>query len=428
VLLSVAGLASCRLSSAFVAAGDAAGAGPDAAPVTDAGATVCTPAATFCDADGRTLHHCNAAGTGADPAMDQTCGFVCEDTACRFASNVPDATMAGCTDAAPVFAPVAGETVTYEPGGLSCNADCGGGSAFIPALPGFTGVTVVCVSALTLPPGILFDEVGAGEPLILLVAGAASISGEIHFDGGPGGADFAGAGETGGGAGGAPASAEGAAGGPGGGPGGGGGGMRVANEGGGGGGGGYAGTGGGGGTGGALSPGGPGGAPYGVAALAPLAGGSGGGGGADGASSFGGAGGGAGGGALQITARLTVSVAGKISVRGGEGGSPGTSLTHGAGGGGSGGGILIEARMVTAPGILDATGGDGGDSGGGGGGGANGVALDGTAGTGTAPAAGGAGGGGGAAGRIRLNAIDTVACGGAIPAPACTTGPLRLVP
>lgn len=99
----------------------------------------------------------------------------------------------------------------------------------------------------------------------------------------------------------------------------------------------------------------PAGAAYGSSALLPLIGGSGGGGGGGG-TSFAGSGGGGGGGALLLAASGTVNITGAVIANGGSsGGSP--SAGGGAtGGGGSGGAIRIVATTIAGNGSITAAG------------------------------------------------------------------------
>lgn len=102
----------------------------------------------------------------------------------------------------------------------------------------------------------------------------------------------------------------------------------------------------------------PGGAMYGSSALLPLLGGSGGGGGAGG-TSFVGSGGGGGGGALLIAASGTIQVTGAIRANGGASGASGGLGCGATGGGGSGGAIRLIATTISGNGAVSAAGGGG---------------------------------------------------------------------
>jgi len=378
--------------------------------VDDGCPAVCTPAAVFCDDDGRTLHTCNAEGTSAHPGDDVVCPFTCLDGQCVAAANVPEAFVAGCGPGAPPLAPAAGQVVRYVGNGITCSTDCGDGATFIPVTVVTTAtgdLAAACLSRLELPAGVTLDHDGSPAlRLALVVDGTARIAGAIRFDGGTGSGSPGTAGRSGGSAGpgghagaagctGAPCSGR-----PGGGPGAGGAATAAGQYGGGGGGASHASNGAAGGTGGTIGLGGVGGFTYGAGGTAPLEGGSGGGSGASALTGGGSGPGGGGGGAIQISARgaLTVPEGGVVSAAGGAGGAE--SGGHGGGGGGSGGTVVLQARSVGIAGMeqVSANGGGGGASAGAGGAGATMMTQSSFAGG--SSATGGGGGGGGGRGRV----------------------------
>ncbi|HEV8320491.1 MAG TPA: hypothetical protein VG389_02680 [Myxococcota bacterium] len=400
---------------------------------------VCTPATTQCDADGRTLHTCGALGGGFDPLLDSSCEFVCEGTACRYASNVPPATVAGCDATAPVLTPPAGTTVTIEigPSGMPqvvCSPHCGDGvtglvSGTVVMQPDATAppLAFFCFSDVAIPGGVsVVADFGLPWAVVLMSAGDFDVAGAVVADGEAASAMLMpGRAGPGGGGGGEAVMTLGDVGD---GPGGGGAGVAGSPAGAGGG-GGFGGAGGlGGGTG---TLGGPGGVVYGGAALTSLFGGSGGGAGA-GSNVVGYRHGGGGGGALHVLARGLLSITGTVSATGGAGLLSG-ACTNGGGGGGSGGGILLEAPSVAiSVGSLEADGGVGGVAGSpatcAGGAGATGATIDGGAGMTGTGSSGGGGGGGGGGGRIRVNGTSGATCPTTSPAASCTAGALPTTP
>jgi hypothetical protein len=394
--------------------------------VTDEGC-ICTPGELYCNPDGQTLHTCNSAGTGPDTNLDVVCGYICHQAACHNASNVGPNVTRNCNSSAFPLTPADGVAVWYTNVGILCGGDCGGGASLIPfhsVTP--AGIAVSCVSTLDLPPSSTLSPDGSEtRPLLLLVAGDATVAGSIRFNGGDGmdGLGFALPGGIGG-----PGGHNGAygclgnsqPGNPGLGDGGGQGGQRGAIFGGGGGGGAFGGNGGNGAT---DLLGGAGGNSHPPATLVPLTGGSGGGSGADGQTGNGCGPGGGGGGTFQVTARRTLTILGTLAASGGAGGS--LTGNHGAGGGGSGGGILIEAPTITLNGSIEVNGGQGGYNytNSDGGDGASGSNLHGSNAEFSIISGGGGGGGGG--GRIRIKSLSQTPCTTVSPEPSCTSVPIN---
>ncbi|OGQ83916.1 MAG: hypothetical protein A2289_25920 [Deltaproteobacteria bacterium RIFOXYA12_FULL_58_15] len=408
----------------------------------DEGCAVCAANQRYCDGDGVTLQLCDGTGSGPIAGQEITCGITCDSDVCLTASTVANATMAACTSSAIALTPRAGETLTFTENGISCSSDCNGNRLGTPQLIASTtegNVDWVCVSSLALnATSTLHYDSTATRPLVVLVAGNATIDGSIDFNG---------------------TSASGFAsppGGPGGGAGGAGGEQSAATPGddgfdytgtpgtactgkgglrggvfqaGGGGGGALRGSGGRGGDG-SDSAGGAGGSSL---TLTAVVGGCGGGGGGDGrnpeslygGNNGGGAGGGAGGG-VQISARGVLTLSGTVAANGGNGANE--KGNHGAGGGGSGGMIVLEGYGVLLNGGILVDGGDGGDNieatatalpGAG----ATGDVLDGTA-AGANLTDGGPGGGGGG-GAIGIRSHNGATCSGASPTAACLATTLQ---
>ncbi|MBW2699752.1 MAG: hypothetical protein JRF33_02945 [Deltaproteobacteria bacterium] len=388
----------------------------------------CEAGQAFCDADGRTLHICNAEGSGFDENNDISCGWFCHNDACAEPSNMDHSIMNLCDGNTLALRPAGGDVI-YDGSGLTCDQNCDslGTTNTIPALNATTvsGVTVICLSDMNLPEASSLRYEGRDlAPLILLVTGDATVAGVIHFDGqAPASSTVSGIGGPGGGDGAEECSTQSCNGLVGEGVGGGGGGLRLWEDAaGGGGGGGHAGSGGSGGDADSESNGGDAGIQYGSGDIQPLVGGSGGGSGGDGKWTTGSGPGGGAGGAFQMTVRGRLNLRGEIRAKGGQGYEQ--AARNGAGGGGSGGAILLEAHHIefdSTP-SLSVEGGDGGAVGTNFATGASGSEMDGEHGVDSSGA--GGGGGGGGSGRVRLNAVTGATCQNTSPAGACSASSL----